>query len=159
MNRCATVLALQRGSPVALLSNPPMHPPGLLPAGQSPANIAKLPSCSSTVLSARGTEGLGAGIAQWLDRVHTAKSFQNSQMFTNLFHKPNVIENAKTWHDAHNMAQKSSTKVRNSSTHLLKGSNPYCVEPMVNVFLSGTTLTVCSRWPTYSYQSKHFFFF
>ena len=48
VNRCATVIALQRGSPVPLLSNPPMHPPGLLPAGQSPTKIAAPPSCFST---------------------------------------------------------------------------------------------------------------
>ena len=39
------------------------------------------------------------------DRVYTEKSFQNSQTF-------------------HNMAQKSNTKVRNSSAHPVKGRNP-----------------------------------
>ena len=63
--------------------------------------------------------------------------FKIYKLFTNLFHEPNVTENAKPQHDARNMARKSNTKVRNSSAHLLKGRNPYC-----------------SWWLMYSYQSK-----
>ena len=64
----------------------------------------------------------------YLFKLHTltldvVKSYTTGFIQKNPFkiHKP--FHKRKTQHDATNMAQKSSTKVHNSSTHLVKGHN------------------------------------
>ena len=70
------------------------------------------------------------------------RSFLCSLYQTEHFHSSGLVQKDplrihklfhKTWHDACNMAQKSNTKVCNSSAHPVKGRNPYwsqCTTPV-----------------------------
>ena len=57
----------------------------------------------------------------------------------------------KTWHDAHNMVQKTNTKVHNYSAHLVKVHNPYWSQCTLSVKTDRHCVLCDFAWQFYFY--------